>query len=357
VYRLLEVGEVIENGDEIWADERWSSFASNAGEKKLIARPVRRLVKPAVTPAASSVPDPGEGYRLIDKAVDKPEKGDEIWNEDHWEVRGHWFDCKAYNKNNIYRRKLPAVPAADTNEGYRMLSVGEKLRAGDEIYVGKWEVIVPALVGTTMKDWDSSQVRRRIPQPAPVVSVGDRVKVLSGPWAGCTGVVIALDAYVLLSDYGKMTAKYDSTPVIELDHVRVGGQRLTVKESKVEKLPPAPPVVPEVLYRDLSHGETIRVEDEFLFCGNWRAGSTEPRHIGNKLEKWHVRHRRPVRLQSPGWRYLDAGETVQSGDEIARSKVWKWIQCSDSVGKPLTDDYLEHGVYVIRRKLPTISGG
>jgi len=73
VYRLLEVGEVIENGDEIWADERWSSFARNAGEKKLIARPVRRLVKPAVTPAASSVPDPGEGYRLIDKAVDKPE--------------------------------------------------------------------------------------------------------------------------------------------------------------------------------------------------------------------------------------------------------------------------------------------
>jgi len=348
VYRLLEVGEVIENGDEIWADERWSSFASNAGEKKLIARPVRRLVKPAVTPAALSVPDPGEGYRLIDKAVDQPESGDEIWNEDHWEVRGHWFDCKAYNKNNIYRRKLPAVPAVDPGEGWRLLAVGEKIERGDEywsVFFKQWNESENYRYGSGFVKPANEHVggyRRRVAQPAPVVSVGDRVKVLSGPWAGCTGVVIG------------------SLPMnlkIKMDNVFVGGNNLTMIVGKTSSVEPLPPVVPEVLYRDLSHGETIRVEDEFLFCGNWRAGSTEPRHIGNKLEKWHVRHRRPVRLQSPGWRYLDAGETVQSGDEIARSKVWKWIQCSDSVGKPLTDDYLEHGVYVIRRKLPANQGG
>jgi len=297
---LLEVGEVIESGDEFWegCGFGWKAATRTVGQVLAIKTPVRRLVKPAVPPAASSVPDPGEGYRLIDKAVDQPESGDEIWNEDHWEVRGHWFDCKAYNKNNVYRRKLPA-------------------------------------------------------QPAPVVSVGDRVKVLSGPWAGCTGVVIGLEAYVIMSDWGKLTAKHDSTPVVELDNVRVGGHKLILNSVTVEKLPP---VVPEVLYRDLSHGETIRIEDEYLFCGSWLAGSTEPRHVGRKLEKWHVRHRRPVRLQSPGWRYLDAGETVQAGDEIALSKNQKWIQCSDSVGKPLTDDYLEHGVYSIRRKLPANQG-
>jgi len=272
------------------------------------------------------------------------QKGDEIWNEDHWEVRGHWFDCKAYNKNNIYRRKLPAVPAVDPGEGWRLLKEGEKIERDDQFWHDRgkeWLIGSAIWIGDPFND-TFQPMRRRIPQPAPVVSVGDRVKVLSGPWAGCTGVVIG------------------SLPMnlkIKMDNVFVGGNNLTMIVGKTSSVEPLPPVVPEVLYRDLSHGETIRVEDEFLFFGNWRAGSTEPRHIGNKLEKWHVRHRRPVRLQSPGWRYLDAGETVQSGDEIARSKVWKWIQCSDSVGKPLTDDYLEHGVYVIRRKLPTISGG
>lgn len=301
MYRLLEVGEVIENGDEYWSCFAWRATERNEIGDKIGSHhtPHRRLVKPAVTPAA--LPDPGEGYRLIDKAVDKPEPGDEFWNDVRkvWETRCFGVrDTSRFTSRDIYRRKLPA-------------------------------------------------------QPAPVVSVGDRVKVMSGPWAGCTGVVIALDAYVLLSDYGKMTAKYDSTPVIELDNVRVGGHKLILNKVTVEKLPP---VVPEVLYRDLSHGETIRKGDEIQMT---KQGKWEPvrSSVGTKVGDNHSDgrlyfFRRPVRLQSPGWRYLDAGETVQAGDEAFCENVGPGFW-----PLPILNGSLVNNEKLFRRKLPANQGG
>jgi len=306
VYRLLEVGEVIENGDEHWIDGRWYEWRASVGMKIDEADPPsRRLMKTAVTPAATT-PDPGDGWRLL-TAGETIQSGDQYSNR----VDKDWQKC------------LTSVSA--TVEQWRN-------RLGDQTFC----------------------VRRRIEKPAPVVSVGDRVKVLSGPWAGCTGVVVSFEVEVRIHDWNKMTALKDSTPVIRLDHVHVAGSQLIVKDCKVEKLPP---VVPEVLYRDLSHGETIRVEDEFLFCGSWRAGSTEPRHIGNKLEKWHVRHRRPVRLQSPDWRYLDAGETVQAGDETSFVLGVPWRDAADYFNLPyvVRDENIPSVNF--RRKLPTISGG
>ena len=298
MYRLLEVGEVIENGDQYWCDNRWRQYEVAIGLKLTAGgTPSRRLVKPDVTPAA--LPDPGEGYRLIDKAVDKPEPGDEFWNDVRkvWETRCFGVrDTSRFTSRDIYRRKLPAVTA-------------------------------------------------------PVVSVGDRVKVLTGPWAGCTGVIIAFEVEVSVNPCGKMTALKDSVPVVRLDNVWVGGQRpsLTLPADQVEKLPP---VVPEVLYRDLSHGETIRDEDEYLFCGNWLAGSTDTRSVGKKLEHYHVRHRRPVRLQSPGWRYLDAGETVQAGDEAFCENVGPGFW-----PLPILNGSLVNNEKLFRRKLPANQGG
>lgn len=241
MYRLLEVGEVIESGDEWWDEGEWR--ANNVvGLTYCVDIPLRRLVKPAVTPAASSVPDP-------------------------------------------------------------------------------------------------------------VVSVGDRVKVLSGPWAGCTGVVTGFETEVSLSGYGKMTALRDSVPVVEMDYVRVGGQRLTVQESKVEKLPPVAPVVPAVSYRDLAIGETIRQGDEFWTFGYGPWVSAGLAEIGNTVAKYNARHRRPVRIQSAGWRYLDAGETVQAGDEVWCYSFRHWERLTVLYDSKVNNEKL------FRRKLPANVGG
>ena len=226
---------------------------------------------------------------------------------------------------------------------YRLLEVGEVIEKGDEIWSDKKGWFSAELsIGENVPTWAAPMRRLANPAVTPaasVVNVGDRVKVLSGPWAGCTGVVIG------------------SLPMnlkIKMDNVLVGGNNLTMIVGKVA-VEPLPPVVPEVLYRDLSHGETIRIEDEYLnYCGEWKNGSGSPRGIGQKLDKYHVRHRRPVRLQSPGWRYLDAGETVQAGDETSYSGTPDpWRPCSWCLNKPVS---VGHDVF-FRRKLPANQGG
>lgn len=294
MYRLLEVGEVIENGDEYWSNEGWRRYQHEIGNRFVPGRddhPSRRLVKPAVTPAASSVPDPGEGYRLIDKAIDKPEPGDEYWNDVRkvWETRCFGVrDTSRFTSRDIYRRKLPAVPA----------------------------------------------------QPAPVVSVGDRVKVLSGPWAGCTGVVIG------------------SLPMnlkIKMDNVFVGGNNLTMIVGKTSSVEPLPPVVPEVLYRDLAIGEVIRQGDQYWLFGRGPWEDVRPNMTGSPVKKYHANHRRPVRVQSPGWRYLDAGETVQAGDETEYSVPPIW-RCASGCSSYLGRVFEGHDKF-FRRKLPSNQGG
>jgi len=283
VYRLLELGEVIEEGDEWYEEGAWQ--ANNVfGLKYMIDTPLRRLIKPDVTPAAPSVPDPGEGYRLL---------ADHEIIDRHDEVNAGcgWIQVAS---------SLYSTPGKSRNDYYEFKGV---------------------------------QWRRRIPQPDPVVSVGDRVTVLSGTWAGCTGVVTGFD--------------YPQGGTVKLDHVHVGGTQLTVV-SQVEKLPP---VVPEVVYRNLAIGEVIRKGDEFL------SGFDCWLPVVSIGAKWNYPDfqpmRRPVRVQSPGWRYLDAGETVQAGDE--HRFFGPWELCGSSVGKVTTEADGRTGQ--IRRKLPANVGG
>jgi len=236
---------------------------------------------------------------------------------------------------------------------YRLIEIGELTQSDDEYWQeGRWHTWGPYHGGNPLVL--DIPVRRLVKpadepvKPAPVVSVGDRVKVLTGPWAGCTGVVTGFEVQVSLSGYGKMTALKDSVPVVLLDHVHVGGSQLSVV-SPVEKLPP---VVPEVLYRDLSHGETTRLSDEMLhpYSHVWH-----PCHGIWTVDS--IRVRRPVRLQSPGWRYLDAGETVQAGDETAFVLGVPWRDAADHFNLPyvVRDENIPSVNF--RRKLPTNSGG
>lgn len=230
---------------------------------------------------------------------------------------------------------------------YRLLEVGEVIEKGDEYYglEDKWLGFPPSCVG--MKTVPHDAPIRRLIKPAvtpaassvpdPVVSVGDRVKVLSGPWAGCTGVVRSLD--------------YPQGRTVVMDNVFVGGDRLIVivQGKDLERLPP---VVTEVLFRDLAIGEVIRQGDEVESdVMGWRPSC----RIGQTQERFHFPARRPVRLQSPGWRYLDAGETVQAGDETEYSfaPFWRDARLTMSFGYPVLEG---HDKY-FRRKLPANQGG
>ena len=106
---------------------------------------------------------------------------------------------------------------------YRLLEIGEVIESGDEWYdEGEWRA--NNVVGMTycvdiplrrlVKPAVTAKAASSVPDP--VVSVGDRVTVLSGPWAGCTGVVTGFETQVSLSGYGKMTALRDSVPVVVL---------------------------------------------------------------------------------------------------------------------------------------------
>lgn len=225
---------------------------------------------------------------------------------------------------------------------YRLLEIGEVIESGDEWYEeGVWRsnnvVGLTYVVDIPLRRLVKPAVTPAAEsvKPAPVVSVGDRVTVLSGPWAGCTGVVTGFD--------------YPERHTVMLDHVRVGGQRLIVI-SLAKDLEKLPPVVPEVLYRDLVIGEVIRKGDEFLnsVTKKWQVRTVEsciPMNLGH-----HVRHRRPVRLQSPGWRYLDAGETVQAGDETPVEMLgWRRL--------PITNGMTVGNEKLFRRKLPANVGG
>ena len=59
---------------------------------------------------ADSTPDPGPGYRLIDKAVDKPQEGDEYWSyyENAWARRV--CDTSLWSDNDTYRRRVTPEP-------------------------------------------------------------------------------------------------------------------------------------------------------------------------------------------------------------------------------------------------------
>jgi hypothetical protein len=273
MWRLLERGEILEHGDEFWTSLGWQKYNHEVGrpfEPGSIGHPSRRRIPDAPKPCAdigATVPDPGEGYRLIDKLKDKPERGDQYWNGLSWVNRAFGpNDASRFCPGDTYRRK----------------------------------VVEPA--------------------PAPVVKTGDLVGIDSGTWQGCTGRVTRIISMTLVR--------------IQLDNVLVGGLPLAVCEPLENVTVLAEPVVdPE--WRLLEIGETRLTDDEFASncSGAWKRVGDLLRH-GKEINSQHVKHRRRVRIESPGWRYLDAGEVVKAGDETEYSfrPFWRPAETASTFG-------------------------
>ena len=213
---------------------------------------------------------------------------------------------------------------------WRLLELGEVVAEGDEWLMStnprSW-VACSNLIGQKVSVW-VPVVRRKLPEtgcadigahvPDPgkssaVVSVDDIVRIESGTWQGCTGRVIG----------HKTRINLPVQIVIWLDNVFAGGLQMSVFESadNVTVLP-EPVVDPE--WRLLEIGEVIREGDQ-VYTAYWTpAVGSVGREVGTPLNRVNACRRR-VRIQSPGWRWLDIGETVQSGDEFCTvvSRIWR----------------------------------
>jgi hypothetical protein len=270
MWRLLEVGERIQDGDEYYEREKWIKWNACIGlVTNTYDPPTRRRIPDAPKPCAdigATVPDPGEGYRLIDKLKDKPERGDQYWNGLSWVNRAFGpNDASRFCPGDTYRRK----------------------------------VVEPA--------------------PVPVVKTGDLVGIDSGTWQGCTGRVTRIISITLVR--------------IELDNVYSGGNRLIVAETLDNVTVLAEPVVdPE--WRLLEIGEALSSGDEVWQCGCGPWIPVHPHMFGEVRGKWNANHRRRVRIESPGWRYLDAGEVVKAGDETEYSfrPFWRPAETASTFG-------------------------
>ena len=230
---------------------------------------------------------------------------------------------------------------------WRLLEKGEVTRHDDEYWsADRWRVWGeyhggnPLVMDVPVRRWAGE---KKAVEP---VRVGDRVEVVSGTWAKSCGVVLGILP---------MNLK------IKLDNVFVGGSPLVfiVGKDSVRSAQKCAPksvqVDPE--WRLLAIGEVIREGDEWItpFENRWRECRTS---VGYGVETHRkstscktFQARRRVRIESPGWRYLDAGETVQAGDEYASCR-WRWDIQQKSTGRVVSSSESFH----FRRKTTPFAG-
>ena len=82
--------------------------------------------------ALELLPNPGEGWRLIDPKVDTPESGDEVWYGSTSEWRPRFVsDSTSFQEKYAYRRRVVAPGPAPVC--YRFLAPHETLKEGDRL--------------------------------------------------------------------------------------------------------------------------------------------------------------------------------------------------------------------------------
>jgi hypothetical protein len=166
-YRLLDYGETTQAGDEVLGSTGWEPALA----LKSIGSPVRfgywrRKAESPYAAAAESV-DPGYGYRIL-RGEEILVTGDDYFNplDDRWHATsnpGIRADRHAnLSPTLVYRRKIPTGTVPGT--GYRLLTAGEWIDAGDEWwseYQQRW--VLTASPGSRVSD---AGYRRKI-DPTP----------------------------------------------------------------------------------------------------------------------------------------------------------------------------------------------
>lgn len=140
-YRLLSSEEVIQEGDEFLSEIgnwiRTTCFGQVVGHDAFYLRcPYRRRIE-----SKRPTVDPGAGYRLLDIGEVR-EPGDEFFGvlTKEWY---EWSDVTGRPitpGSSAWRRKIkqPDTPTVDPGPGYRLLKEGEAIDEGDEYWANGW---------------------------------------------------------------------------------------------------------------------------------------------------------------------------------------------------------------------------
>lgn len=324
---------------------------------------------------ASPQPDPGDDWRLIDPAVDKPEYGDEFWNiyvnPRSWQQRSsciYDFSC-----GTTYRRRLPqaATPKpADTSPnkkwrdqlrndkpvqpGYRYLEDGEVIEHGDEFCSACTWYECTDTVGTKYADESLtiSIIRRKLPEPA-AVNYPQYWTLGSNPRMTAYMVKYTADSPVMAILRTGESIEITKGETLSWWMPITADEALERFRSMVHTTDEAPncaaevPQTPPVQYRILEQCETVKDGDEVSLENLWHKSECS---ACGKVSNFNLtKVRRPIRLTSdPQYRYLDDEETVQKGDEIGEKSCKYWISVCTSVGKTVKSCDPD---YVYRRKV------
>lgn len=156
-HRLLEVGETIQQGDEVGD--------GSGGWREVIFFPTRCNVPGVFRRALIAEPqavDPGTGYRLLEEGETILE-GDEEADEEEgggWSAISPRSAGDTFDRDNWYpvRRKIAAPPT------YRLLNPGEIIREDDEVYLCHgWEAMGDdCAVGANHDPQFQRPIRRKI---------------------------------------------------------------------------------------------------------------------------------------------------------------------------------------------------
>lgn len=181
-YRPVAVGEVMLSTDEAWSDwsQSWDALrdAPAVGNRRMNAhKPIRRK-KEVIAP------DPGPGYRLLDRG-ETILPGDEFMNtslaEPKWRATSReGLTYSSTSGNEFYRRKVEPGSVAgpyslDETKAresiawpYMEVPVGEVMQENDQVFdptQGRWRAITPTYqsynIGVRIRSWNWV-TRRRI---------------------------------------------------------------------------------------------------------------------------------------------------------------------------------------------------
>jgi hypothetical protein len=139
-YRILEVGELIQEGDEFYAESVDMWFPTNIGNMLIRnndANVYRRKVEPVEIPDEEPEQPVETEYRFL-KEGEIVQEGDEYYTNHWWypTTYSSYQECTA-STSNAYRRKVEPEQTVETE--YRFLKMGELIQKGDERYGdGKW---------------------------------------------------------------------------------------------------------------------------------------------------------------------------------------------------------------------------
>ena len=103
-------------------------------------------------------------------------------------------------------------------------------------------------------------------------------------------------------------------------------------------------------YRLLAVGELVADGDEWVDRGTkiWHRAVG----LGRLCNADEGRYRRPIRIQSEGWRYLDPGEQLQAGDQVYLINDAQWKRAT--IGSPVYVVYKRKSE-AFRRQITTSS--